>query len=903
MRKIYVFVRKNLSVFLHIVITGAICIFWNYLIENKERYTFTINLLLAVVLAFCIYRIIFKRIYKTSALKIVCIVVLYFYCNKLYLYSVLIQKFPLLAVFDEDILVFIIALAVSIVLLTVEFVIWQDNQDKEAKKKDLSKVKEEDDESRKAESRKVRNSAYNRNVRTGESTLKGLHLVLGALLVITLVIGPLILLYVFNKYNWNQKALEFDELVSFLMSYGVAFLLILFALAVVVIALIHIVKYVFILISSFSKADNIKDGSENEESVPVYAISVMIVTLLLIATSRITSFRIDDLTERFVAGEYLAFPLAAIGLIVLFILLVQIVHAAFLLLNRRTAKTIKDFVSKQNKNMKLGEKITAIIEGVVGIILNTALSCLDFIGFIPDFFKSLSKMVLSNDKEKNLNTEAEGIRIVKIAAFCFALISWIATAQGLHTYVFQEYYWQALLVSFGIQSILFVFNLKLPYYFKKISERTNAASDKYRTGKFKYGKLWQVLIAVFYAIVLFSSSFFSFVYMANLVYKDTQYTDANIVLDKTYRMYVDDVDKYSNEMIKATQVIISRQLSELQTMTADQDDGTRRTKEEIEAQLLTAKSDYEEKLTLEKSKEEEYNIARDKYLTPMSEDWRSPEEYAAEQALYDQLRGELETAKNNTIAAKKKMDELQSELDNYKPSLEITVHDLLLESLKPQPDSEVLEASMTNLNDIILEEENSIQTERFVELVDKSQELSLAVDNYRILQQIQSQAGTNNDITDFKNAMLTQKIAVPDISSDTFAEDKDIWVEVWKERFAALEKVIKSVPEYSDSTITSIVGAESVIASDILLDFDAQDIANKIDRISRSNLENINTIERAFVLLTGEFPAMAIFSLIFALFLDMSSLLAGLFIYLTSGEYEVSKEHMPSERTEIEQQL
>lgn len=33
--------------------------------------------------------------------------------------------------------------------------------------------------------------------------------------------------------------------------------------------------------------------------------------------------------------------------------------------------------------------------------------------------------------KKNFNATKEGIRIVKVAAFCFAIVSFIATAEGL----------------------------------------------------------------------------------------------------------------------------------------------------------------------------------------------------------------------------------------------------------------------------------------------------------------------------------------------------------------------------------------------------------------------------------------------------------------------------------------
>ena len=46
-----------------------------------------------------------------------------------------------------------------------------------------------------------------------------------------------------------------------------------------------------------------------------------------------------------------------------------------------------------------------------------------------------------NDRSKN--SANEGIQIISTAAFCFAIVSWIATAQGLKDYVFDGNGWQA----------------------------------------------------------------------------------------------------------------------------------------------------------------------------------------------------------------------------------------------------------------------------------------------------------------------------------------------------------------------------------------------------------------------------------------------------------------------------
>ena len=42
--------------------------------------------------------------------------------------------------------------------------------------------------------------------------------------------------------------------------------------------------------------------------------------------------------------------------------------------------------------------------------------------------------------------DANGITIVKVAAFAFAIVSWNATADGLSTYIFTESQWMASLL-------------------------------------------------------------------------------------------------------------------------------------------------------------------------------------------------------------------------------------------------------------------------------------------------------------------------------------------------------------------------------------------------------------------------------------------------------------------------
>ena len=72
---------------------------------------------------------------------------------------------------------------------------------------------------------------------------------------------------------------------------------------------------------------------------------------------------------------------------------------------------------------------------------------------------------------KKVDVNKESIKIISVAAFCFSIVSCITTATGLGEFVFKDKQaWQAAIISFSIQSILFVFNLRLPGYFAKINK-------------------------------------------------------------------------------------------------------------------------------------------------------------------------------------------------------------------------------------------------------------------------------------------------------------------------------------------------------------------------------------------------------------------------------------------------
>lgn len=215
--------------------------------------------------------------------------------------------------------------------------------------------------------------------------------------------------------------------------------------------------------------------------------------------------------------------------------------------------------------------------------------------------------------KKRQTSDEKGIRIISVAAFAFAIVSWKATAEGLDAYVF-DHGWQSALISFAIQSILFVFNLKLPFYISHIGEiaeerkrrKCHFGDNKGNEKKtYKLTGLQRVII-VFYAVILASSSFFSFVYICNdVVYKhQSGYVDDNAILFSQYREILNDTDDYIRENKKAMQILASIHLGELQQEYPTENNEDGKSLQDLESSRKLAEELFD-------SAEEEYQNAKD----------------------------------------------------------------------------------------------------------------------------------------------------------------------------------------------------------------------------------------------------------------------------------------------------
>lgn len=509
---------------------------------------------------------------------------------------------------------------------------------------------------------------------------------------------------------------------------------------------------------------------------------------------------------------------------------------------------------------------------------------------------SATSTVNNKTKDKSKTSNVTGITIIRVAAFAFAIISWKATATGLSEYVFGPG-WQSAIVSFAIQAILFVFNLKLPFYFNRIGENTPGREKK----KYRYGAkkgteketykttAFQKVIIIFYIAVLCSSSFFSFVYICNYVVYEHQsgYVDDNIILASSYREILNDTDDYITEDTQAMQILASKLLGELQDKypVVDSNKDNSVSKEDLENAVNEAQDACDiakEEYEMAKDDADAFKEEKDSYADSRNgttwhdrqDEWEEKYETAKED--WKTAVGDRDSGKKNYEDAKIALTKAQNALKNYKDSQETVIAKFLLEMLKADADPNVLKEYISKLNSMIVELGTDVDVvDNYGELVATTQTLTVVVNDYISL----VQAASNDDDTGVKYLMehVMDDIVIPDPTSESFETEYSSWRNTWYLKLNNLENLIQHLPKSSENERKEL--RDTVIDVELLEKYNINDKMNTLDKLQRSKSSDINVIEKVVCLLFGRYWFTAWFSLGIAVFFDISSLLAGLFIY------------------------
>ena len=503
------------------------------------------------------------------------------------------------------------------------------------------------------------------------------------------------------------------------------------------------------------------------------------------------------------------------------------------------------------------------------------------------------------DKKKNnhhfvnvekTSRESNEQQVLTVAAFCFSIVSWMATAKGLQSYVFSGSV-EASLISFGIQSILFVFNLRLPFLIEKIGELTPKEKRKAKRKGDKivgYKKTFaQIVAMIFYTIVLITSSFFSFVYIGNeLVYKhDTGYSDDNTILMNFYRNQLNKAEEAINENLKVLPLLASNKLSDLQikmSVAGLNKNSESVNLEELEAEWSDANRIVNNKQTAFENAKREYDQAKIDYDDAKETRYWKPDEFEEAKQNWNEKNAAYTIAQNELTQAKNDLTDAKDAVMNYKPSSGSLVMEMLVEFLKPNFSIDAIDQHMEALVDYIVNIGEGEQIpSNYAEMVEIVLEINNVVDNYSQLKNANNSESVEQKIKQLKIVVESEMVIPNPQDKDNFENVKAVWIAEWKARLENLREIAWCIPTYSAEEITTFNDSGIDINKNNLL-YDSADVSNKIDRLERNKLTDINIMEKVCLLVVGKYPLTAIVSFLIAIELDMISLLVGVVVYWMS---------------------
>lgn len=525
-----------------------------------------------------------------------------------------------------------------------------------------------------------------------------------------------------------------------------------------------------------------------------------------------------------------------------------------------------------------------------------------------------NQMRIRNNSKNGTNIAVR--RLLASSALATAIISWIATAQGLRIYVF-SYYWQAAIISAAIQGTLFAFSIKAIPLMKRLRI----------IGKIAMWILW--------FCILLSSSIFSYVYISKNVYSDsllhddsnrimfTQYLEIYSLLDDIIDMKKEDLETKITEYIE---LLVK-------------DDGTVETEESD--QEKTDKSNQEESDKMQKFFKENVTENTNELLEQIKSGSYSENDVNALKELLDSEKTDKNNQikdKQNEIAAKENnIRDIESRLKTFSNVNSSSYHDLVLQLNLIQSQKDELLESLSSLrslvkmlNDYEIEIEyieGGLDRKLYNETLDlrkylnqdkiNTDDLLKTAENvYNILFE-NNITNDDNRLSQYKSfktnvtqyATLVNKeniineererlynifnlkpnenkiVTEGEENTETDKEQKDYQ---WEDVSRNLQNILKDIPQtYFDEYFSSSINESLKYSSknNIL------EISMNMDRLYLSDL---NDFERAWTLLRSDihiYKTLLWFSVIFAFGMDLFSFGTGLLLYFMDNEKKIRTNH------------
>lgn len=519
---------------------------------------------------------------------------------------------------------------------------------------------------------------------------------------------------------------------------------------------------------------------------------------------------------------------------------------------------------------------------------------------------------MDNGQRENHATPQNGvINVLRICTVLLAIVSFWATAQGMAEYVFSQR-WQAYMASLAIQGLLLGLNFNFPTFWRYIGEHAG-------------GTIAKVGLAALTSVVLFCSSWFSFVFIVGRAYGQSWDVESRLLVQSTYRQVLYETDDYAEGYADSLRNSLGEQILSLYERVQELEDkdivsiqGYDWAQEEAaytgeefaagsEMQMVieamkdataegAASSDLERAINVvqqvKERLESEITSLRERIETANNDAQRAEANLEAAQNRLNRASAEadnsaliraVESAQNSYNRSLEGLERLEESEEDYQEALSrIGVYETSL--------SNVMGSSSGRMGASL----RSIQQELYKDNPDLGtmEEDALTVfEQLRLASKVSSEEGADyqimlnetyqfiNDLRAYRSVRgiavgLEEMVERLQGDADAVINAEGNWKEEWSGRLNGLKSLIGALPVNTGSTggITR---------------YDRAGASDKLDDMLRLYVAEHNAAHQAIIYLCSPYRGLAIFSIILAFLLDIAAFITGLLIDVADKRREI----------------
>lgn len=519
------------------------------------------------------------------------------------------------------------------------------------------------------------------------------------------------------------------------------------------------------------------------------------------------------------------------------------------------------------------------------------------------------------------NSIKGAVSLLRICTVLLAVVSFWATAQGMANYVFHAK-WQAYAASLAIQGILLGLNFYFPAFWNRIKSKDAKGG-----------------LLTLTAIVVFCSSWFSFIFIVEQVYGQSWEIESRLLIQSVYRrqLYLaeDYADKYKGiladdlnqqiiDLYSQAKSLSAGETNPIDDMNWDEERMVYTTDDFAARNEMKAIIDAMESASRENASPNE----RERAIEIVME-MRVGIENTSEQ-----LQGQVERTNGYLDAANSTLQESQRNLNAASPETDrtplITAVELAQQNLeKRQSELQELQGRLSDYQeamvrvqfyeislglisegsaDLISASLRNIQQELFHDSPDLDSLESQAANIFQLLQSavdVSVNEGKEyltllNEMNQFINDLKDYKVIssivenfddlIEKLGNDAedFIDGKENWKSEWSQRLNVLKSQIALLPTYNNAENSEMQNYDRAQASD------------ELDDMIRLYIADHNAAQQGIIYLSSPYRGMAIFSIILAFFLDIAAFVTGLLIEVIN-QWEEQKKDV-DEENEIEEE-